>query len=102
MTLDGSRLTGADLPLSSAPTPGRAHRADPEERLARLHAYFLEGSPSEVRSALEGVLVDARRVRDGFADDEIGDGLASVWYAGSALVELAAALELDDADVRGA
>src|SRR6187431_3141711 len=97
MTLDGSRLTGADLPLSSAPTPGRAHRTDPEERLARLHSYFLEGSPSEVRSALEGVLVDARRVRDGF-----GDGLASVWYAGSALVELAAALELDDADVRGA
>jgi len=63
MTLDGSRLTGADLPLSSAPTPGRAHRADPEERLARLHAYFLEGSPSEVRSALEGVLVDALTVQ---------------------------------------
>src|SRR6187402_3236929 len=104
MTLDaGSRLDpGTNLPLSSAQTPGRAHRGDPEERLARLHSYFLEGSPSEVRSALEGVLVDARRVRDGFADDDIGDDLASVWYAGSALVELAAALELDDADVRGA
>ena len=104
MTLDaGSRLDpGTNLPLSSAQTPGRAHRGDPEERLARLHSYFLEGSPSEVRVALEGVLADARRVRDGFADDDIGDGLASVWYAGSALVELAAALELDDADVRGA
>ena len=63
MTLDaGSRLdSGTNLPLSGAPTPGRAHRGDPEERLARLHSYFLEGSPSEVRVALEGVLADARR-----------------------------------------
>src|SRR5439155_20877375 len=31
-----------------------------------------------------------------------GDDLASAWYAAAALIELAAALELDEADVRGA
>ena len=51
---------------------------------------------------LESVLVDARRVHAGYADDEVGDGLASVWYAATAIVELGAALELDEADVRGA
>jgi signal transduction histidine kinase len=105
MTLDaGSRVdSGTHLPLSrGALGPGRAPRTEPDERLDRLHAYFVEGCPDEVRSALDGVLADARRVRDGFADDDIGDGLASVWYAGSAIVELAAALELDEADVRGA
>jgi signal transduction histidine kinase len=104
MTVDaGSRLDpGTNLPLTRGAVGPGAHRAESDERLARLHSYFLEGSPSEVRTALEGVLVEARRVRDGFVDDDIGDGLASVWYAGSALVELAAALELDDADVRGA
>ena len=51
---------------------------------------------------LESVLADARRVHAGYADDEVGDGLASVWYAATAIVELGAALELDDADVRGA
>ena len=51
---------------------------------------------------LESVLSDARRVHAGYADDEVGDGLASVWYAATAIVELGAALELDDADVRGA
>ena len=51
---------------------------------------------------LEAVLADARRVHAGYADDEVGDGLASVWYAATAIVELGAALELDEADVRGA
>ena len=104
MTFDaGTHLgSGGPLPLSrDAVQPGRGRR-EPEERLSRLHAYFLEGCPEEIRSVLEAVLVDARHVRDGFGDDGIGDGLASVWYAGSAIVELAAALELDDADVRGA
>jgi signal transduction histidine kinase len=105
MTLDaGTHLDSrARLPLSrGALQPGRAPRGESDERLARLHAYFLEGCPDEVRSVLETVLVDARRVRDGFGDDDIGDGLASIWYASAAIVELAAALELDDADVRGA
>jgi signal transduction histidine kinase len=105
MTLDaGTRLgPGAGLPLSQpALQPRRAPRGEPEEALARLHAYFLEGCPEEVRSVLETVLVDARKIRNGFGDDDIGDGLASIWYAASAMVELAAALELDGADVRGA
>jgi len=51
---------------------------------------------------LDAVLADARRVHAGYADDEVGDGLASVWYAATAIVELGAALELDEADVRGA
>src|SRR4029079_1480784 len=34
--------------------------------------------------------------------DEVGDGLASVWYAATAIVELGAALELDESDIRGA
>jgi signal transduction histidine kinase len=105
MTLDPGRrldpVTG--LPLSRGSLqPTRIPRGEPEERLARLHAYFLEGCTEEVRSVLETVLVDARRVRDGFGDAEIGDGLASVWYAAAAIVELGAALELDEADVRGA
>ena len=95
--------TGAGLPLSR-PTlqPRRELRGESEESLARLHAYFLEGCPEEVRGVLETVLVDARKIRDGFGDDDIGDGLASIWYAASAMVELAAAFELDGADVRGA
>jgi hypothetical protein len=104
MTLDaGTRLgPGAGLPLSQpALQPRRALRGEPEEALARLHAYFLEGCPDEVRSVLETVLVDARKIRDGFGDDDIGDGLASIWYAASAMVELAAALELDGRRPRG-
>lgn len=105
MTLDaGTHLDqGPGLPLSrGALRPERPGRGEPDERLARLHAYFLEGCPEDVRSVLETVLVDAVRVRDGFGDHDIGDGLASVWYSANAIVELAAALELDDADVRGA
>jgi len=41
-------------------------------------------------------------MRAGYEDAEVGDGLAAVWYAASAIVELGAALELDEADVRGA
>jgi signal transduction histidine kinase len=104
MTPDaGTHLdSGARLPLSRGVLPDHARRGEPEERLARLHTYFLEGCPNDVRPVLETILVDARRVRDGFGDDDIGDGLASVWYAAAAIVELAAALELDEADVRGA
>jgi signal transduction histidine kinase len=74
----------------------------PEESLARLHAYFLEGCTDEIRPVLESVLADARRMHAGYDDAEVGDGLASVWYAATAIVELGAALELDEADVRGA
>ena len=72
------------------------------ERLERLHAYFLEGCPEQVRPALEAVLTSARVARDGCGDREVGDDLASVWYAAGAVIELASALELDEADMRGA
>jgi signal transduction histidine kinase len=77
-------------------------KVQPGERLERLHAYFLEGCPEQVRPALEDALASARLVRTGCGDREVGDDLASVWYAASAIVELASALELDEADVRGA
>src|SRR6478735_9881325 len=93
---------GGTAPLPrSLPSARPAYRG-PEGRLARLHAYFLEGCTDEIRPVLDSVLVDARRIHAGYADDEVGDGLASVWYAATAIVELGAALELDEADVRGA
>jgi signal transduction histidine kinase len=75
---------------------------EPGERLERLHAYFLEGCPDPVRPSLESVLTSARAIREGCGDREVGDNLASVWYSARAVVELASALELDEADVRGA
>jgi signal transduction histidine kinase len=104
MTLDAGTHAdpGASLPLSRTLQPGRAPQEEQVERLERLHAYFLEGCPDGVRPVLETVFADARRVRDGCGDRDVGDGLASVWYAAAAVVELAAALELDDADLRGA
>jgi signal transduction histidine kinase len=93
---------GTSVPLGRAFEAGRGRAQEPIERLERLHAYFVEGCPENVRPALEAVLARARAVRTGCGDEEIGDNLASVWYAGSAVVELAAALELDEADVRGA
>jgi len=105
MTSDpGTHLEpGGTLPLPrSLRQPGRAPYREPEERLDRLHSYFLEGCADELRPVLESVLADARSVRNGYGDDEVGDGLASVWYAAAAIVELGAALELDEADVRGA
>src|SRR5918996_1028015 len=77
-------------------------KAPPDERLERLHAYFLEGCPEQVRPALASALASARLVRNGCGDREVGDDLASVSYAASAVIELASALELDEADVRGA
>ena len=85
--------SGAPLPLSrSLPQPGRPPYREPEERLDRLHSYFLEGCGDEIRPVLEGVLTDARRVRNGYGDEDVGDGLASVWYAAAAIIELGAAL----------
>ena len=103
MTNAGTQIgSGGSAPLPrSLPSDRPAYRG-PEERLERLHAYFLEGCTDEIRPVLESVLADARRVHAGYADDEVGDGFASVWYAATANVELGAALELDDADVRGA
>jgi two-component system, NarL family, sensor histidine kinase UhpB len=98
----GSEPLHPSLPLRPSLPSERLSYRGPEERLARLHAYFLEGCTDEIRPVLESVLNDARRVHAGYADDEVGDGLASVWYAATAIVELGAALELDDADVRGA
>ncbi len=83
------------------PEERHAYRG-PEERLERLHAYFLEGCTDDIRPVLASVLADARRMHAGYGDDQVGDGLASVWYAANAIVELGAALELDDDDVRGA
>jgi signal transduction histidine kinase len=90
------------LPLSGTLQPARPRVTGPTERLERIHDYFLEGCPEDVRPALEGVLARARGVREGCGDTEVGDDLASAWYAAAALIELAAALELDEADVRGA
>ena len=94
--------SGAPLPLTRALESGRASTAEPAQRLERLHAYFHEGCPEDVWPALADVLLRARTVRNGFGSGEVGDHFASIWYAGSAIVELAAALELDEADVRGA
>jgi len=103
MTEAGTHIgSGGPVPLSRPVHPERSAYRGPEERLERLHAYFLEGCTDEIRPVLESVLADARRVHAGYADDEVGDGLASVWYAATAIVELGAALELDEADVRGA
>ena len=89
------------LPHARALQPARVP-AEPTQRLERLHAYFLEGCPDDVRPALDGVLERARGVREGCGQTDVGDDLASAWYAAAALIELAAALELDEADVRGA
>lgn len=103
MTEAGTHIgSGSPTPLSRPLATDRAAQRGPQARLERLHAYFLEGCTEEIRPVLESVLADARRVHTGFADDEVGDGLASVWYAATAIVELGAALELDEADVRGA
>ena len=103
MTEAGTNIgSGGAAPLPRSPQSERHAYRGPEERLERLHAYFLEGCTDEIRPVLESVLADARRVHAGYADDEVGDGLASVWYAATAIVELGAALELDEADVRGA
>jgi signal transduction histidine kinase len=99
--LAGTRLDSA-LPFAPALVPGTVPREEQDERLARLHAYFLEGCSETVRPALERVLVDAQRVQGGFGDHDVADDLASVWYAAGAVVELAAALELDDDDLRAA
>ena len=78
-----------------------------DEAIAGRPASFswramLNGRPSttserrrfiEIRPVLDSVLADARRVHAGYADDEVGDSLASVWYAATAIVELGAALE---------
>jgi signal transduction histidine kinase len=93
---------GTPAPLSGVLRPRVIRRVEPDARLDRLHGYFLEGCSEAVAPALENALVEARRIRDGFGDDAVGDDLASVSYAAAAVVELAAALELDDADVRGA
>jgi hypothetical protein len=92
---------GLAVPLTSSLDRTRTPVESPG-RLARLHAYFVEGCGEDVRPALETVLAQASLVRDGCGDDDVGDDLASAWYAAAAVVELAAALELDAADVRGA
>ena len=93
--------TEAGMEMGGA-IPAERTRAEPGERLERLHAYFVEGCPEPVRPALENVLVSARLVRSGCGDRIVGDDLASVTYAAGAVIELASALELDEADVRGA
>ncbi|HWQ24033.1 MAG TPA: sensor histidine kinase [Gaiellaceae bacterium] len=93
---------GTPFSLPRALEHGRVRAAEPEGRLERLHAYFLEGRPETVRPALEGALAEARDVRAGCAHPDLGDTMAAVRYAAAALVELAAALELEEADVPAA
>ena len=93
--------SGSPLPLRGASESTRP-RGDQGERLERLHAYFLEGCPEMMKPALEALLTRARLVRDGCGDRDVGDDVSSVSYAAGAVVELASALELDEADIRGA
>jgi signal transduction histidine kinase len=102
MTEAGSHIGSGGPAYVPRSLPTERPSRGPEERLERLHAYFLEGCTDDIRPVLQSVLGDARRVHSGYADAEVGDGLASVWYAATAIVELGAALELDEADVRGA
>ena len=90
------------LPLPRSLSTERVAPREWESPLERLHGYFLEGCTDEIRPVLESVLAHARRLHAGYDDAQVGDGLASVWYASAAIVELGAALELDEADVRGA
>jgi signal transduction histidine kinase len=90
----GTELQGALQADRAAVVPG--------QRLERLHEYFLDGCPEPVRPSLDSSLKSARLVRDGCGDRVVGDDLASLWYAAAAVVELASALELDEADVQGA
>ncbi len=93
--------SGSPLPLRGASESTRP-RVDQGERLERLHAYFLEGCPEMVKPSLDTLLTRARLVRDGCGDRDVGDDVSSVFYAAGAVVELASALELDAADIRGA
>jgi signal transduction histidine kinase len=103
VTEAGTRLgSGSPLHLRGAVETDKGVLGEQGERLERLHAYFLEGCPEEVVPALEAVLAHARLVRDGCGERDAGDDLASAWYASAAVIELASALELDEADVRGA
>jgi len=93
--------SGSPLALRRA-VPAARPRVEQGERLERLHAYFLEGCPELVKPALDVVLARAGLMRAGCGDRDVGDDLASVFYASGAVVELASALELDEADIRGA
>ncbi len=93
--------SGSPLPLRR-PSESARPRVEQGERLERLHAYFLEGCPEAVKPALDTVLSRARLVRAGCGDRDVGDDLSSIFYASGAVVELASALELDEADIRGA
>jgi signal transduction histidine kinase len=90
-------------PGSALPLPlEQPAQVESGERLERLHAYFLEGCPDPVKPALGAVLARARLMRDGCGARDVGDDLSSAWYAAAAVIELASALELDEADMRGA
>jgi signal transduction histidine kinase len=104
MTTEAGREIGSGpaLPIRGGVPSERPGRAEAGERLERLHSYFLEGCSEEVRPALEATLQRARLVREGSGQRDVGDDIASAWYASAAVVELASALELDEADVRGA
>jgi signal transduction histidine kinase len=95
---------GRDLavPLLRPVPRDRIRELEQSERLERIHAYFVDGCGEDVRPALDSVLEQARGVREGCGHGDVGDDLASMWYASAAVVELAAALELDAADIRGA
>ena len=62
--------SGRPLPLPRSRQDARhASHREPEERLDRLHSYFLEGCAEELRPVLEAVLGDARSVLNGYGDD---------------------------------
>jgi signal transduction histidine kinase len=94
--------SGAPLPLSGALGSRTPRPVEESGRLERLHSFFCEGCSAEMLATLDSVLERARLVRAGSADPTVGDELASVSYAADAVIELAATLELDEDDVRGA
>ncbi|MGI8885625.1 MAG: sensor histidine kinase [Gaiellaceae bacterium] len=103
MTTETGNDFGSGSPLAlRRVVPAARPRLEQGERLERLHAYFLEGCPELVKPALDVVLARAGLMRAGCGDRDVGDDLASVFYASGAVVELASALELDEADIRGA
>jgi hypothetical protein len=60
----GTPFESRGSPLARALQPARTGAAERTERLERLHAYFLEGCPDEVRPALDGgnKVADALRI----------------------------------------
>ena len=63
MSEAGAQFDPVALPLPRAVEHRRPRIVEPADRVARLHAYFVEGCGEDVRPALESVLQRAHSVR---------------------------------------